>query len=231
MGILGELLGERKSSQERISRAKADIEKLWQELKVNAERGFELNAYDSERSEFVKLFLETFEFNLQRLWVRAAELEKADPESCATDLTIFHNLLLCMSLTQGLITCAAFDRNGLSKENFSAVQSQAEAAFAVLKKSKEQARKGGINSGRKRKTDANELWGLDALKLAQMITAETPSITQEDLADQIRQRWTLKVKLPRSRSYIVEQIRQWERHGKLERTRLRRSKNLPTYTH
>jgi len=230
--ILDQIFGLRKSDKEWIIAATADIEKTWKDLKNNAEHGFTLNAYTENFAEYAKLSIEVIEYNLECLW-RIQELKETDPEKIHTlYLMAISRLLQHMPLLQAVVTCSAYSHNGLSKENLSALRSQAETATAELKQSKEKARKGGIKSGETRKTDADEFWKQDALKLAQTITTESPRISQEDLADQIRQRWTLNADLlPKSRSYIVRQICQWEREGKLKRTRLRRSKIAPPYTY
>jgi hypothetical protein len=76
----------------------------------------------------------------------------------------------------------------------------------------------GKKSGTGKKTEAAETWHPHALDLAKEIRAEKPSISQQDLAAEIRTRWRLKIKRV-SVARLVLFISKWERGGELEKAK------------
>jgi hypothetical protein len=73
----------------------------------------------------------------------------------------------------------------------------------------------GKKSGESRQAEAEEGWLPHALELAVKVREEDKGITQIDLAAEIKNRWKLKIRCPRS--MLVQAISEWEDEGKLPR--------------
>jgi hypothetical protein len=74
---------------------------------------------------------------------------------------------------------------------------------------------GGKASGAARHAEAEEGWKPHALQLAKQARKEQPGITQTKLAHEIKTKWRLKIRCPRTQ--LIPAISGWEKDGTLTR--------------
>jgi hypothetical protein len=87
------------------------------------------------------------------------------------------------------------------------------------RKSKSGAATGGRKSGETRRRKAACTWQPPALELAQSIRTEKPSLSQDDVVEELQARWKLANTRPPGTRSLKTQIARWEREGKLPRRR------------
>ncbi len=90
----------------------------------------------------------------------------------------------------------------------------------ILKEAQsKRGKNGGLESGKVRRKAVTKSYRNPALDLAKTIRGAKPTLSQEALAGEIEDQWTLRE--PCRPAMLIRLIREWERQGKLARRRNR----------